>query len=164
MAVPMQPSTTEYGAYFPPGSESLYINMGLAARWPHFHFAELCCKGTGALRVHYETMDKLEYLRRLYAGPIVINSYYRSEEYNRKVGGAEASLHMAGRAVDTPLLNGSIAGRMKLIHLATVVGFRGFGLYRTFTHLDTGRTRFWHAQDMELYGDKPVQEEEYWPH
>lgn len=143
MPVPMKPSSNEWSAYFPPGFEELYEQMGFTKRWPNFTFAELACKGSGSLRVHYETMDKLQYLRNLYGGPIPVNSYYRSEEYNRQIGGAEASLHMAGRAIDTPLLNGNIAGRMKLVHLATLAGFRGFGMYEKFTHIDTGRTRFW---------------------
>lgn len=143
MAVPMKPSSTEYGMYFPPGSEDLYEHVGLKARFPHFSFAELCCKGTGSLRVHYDTLDKLEGLRRLYGGPIPINSYYRSEEYNRQVGGAEHSLHLAGRAIDTPILNGNVEGRAKLVFLATKAGFSGFGFYPRFNHIDTGRARTW---------------------
>lgn len=138
-------SNLEGWAYFPPGFEHLYEQMGFTKRWPHFTFQELACKGTGSLRVHYETMDKLEKLRQFYGGPIVIGSYYRSPDYNRSIGGAEASYHMLGRAVDTPILNGSLEGRMKLCHLATLAGFRGFGLYGSFTHIDTGRTRFWTA-------------------
>lgn len=136
-------SNLEGWAYFPPGYEQLYIDLGLAQRWPHFTFKELACKGTGSLRVHYETLDKLHKLRLAYGGPLIVNSYYRSPDYNRQIGGAPASFHMLGRAVDTPTLNGTLEGRMKLCHLATLAGFRGFGLYGSFTHIDTGRTRFW---------------------
>lgn len=164
MAVPMKPSSDQYGAYFPPGSEALYEQMGFTKRWENFTFAELMCKGTGSLRVHYETMDKLQRLRYMYGGSIRIDSYYRSAEHNAKVGGAEASLHLTGRAVDTPLLNGNLAGRMKLIHLATVCGFRGFGLYETFTHMDTGRTRFWVGDNEEKFGTGSIMDWEYYPH
>lgn len=115
---------------------------GLSERWKYFGFDELKCKGTNTLRVDYRTMDCLMALRYRY-GPIVVNSYYRSPEYNRQIGGAEASYHMLGKAVDTPTLNGSLEGRMKLCHLATLSGFEGFGLYGSFTHIDTGRMRFW---------------------
>lgn len=145
MAVPMKPSSTEYGAYFPPGAEALFNDGPWAKRWPHFSFAELRCKGTGSLRVHYDTLDNLEALRRLYGGAIPIYSYYRSEEYNRQVGGAEHSMHLAGRAIDTPLLNGDMAGRAKLVYLATKAGFTGFGFYGGFNHIDTGKARFWVA-------------------
>lgn len=137
------PSSTEWSAYFPPGFEHLYEQMGFVRRWPHFTFDELKCKGTGSLRVHYETMDKLEQLRGFYGGPIPITSYYRSPEYNRAIGGADNSMHLLGRAVDVKILHGNDIGRMRLVHLATVAGFRGFGLYDTFNHIDTGKTRFW---------------------
>lgn len=115
---------------------------GLSKRWEFFGFDELKCKGTHTLRVDYHTMDCLMALRYRY-GPIAINSYYRSPEHNREVGGAEASYHLLGKAVDTPTLNGSLEGRMKLCHLATLSGFKGFGLYGSFTHIDTGPMRFW---------------------
>lgn len=115
---------------------------GLSKRWEHFGFDELKCKGTHTLRVDYRTMDCLQALRHRY-GPIAINSYYRSPEHNRAVGGAEASYHLLGKAADTPTLNGSLEGRMKLCHLATLSGFKGFGLYGSFTHIDTGPMRFW---------------------
>lgn len=151
--VPMKPSSNEFSFYFPPGSEALYAAMGFDKRWANFTFAELCCKGTGSLRVHYETMDALQTLRNYYGGPIAVTSYYRSEEYNRQVGGAEASMHLTGRAVDTTTLNGNMAGRAKLVHLATLARFRGFGFYKGFTHIDTGRNRFWCEDDLPLFGD-----------
>lgn len=155
MAVPMKPSSNEFGMYFPPGSEQLYADMGLDKRWPNFSFRELCCKGTGSLRVHYQTLDALQVLRYK-IGPIPISSYYRSEEYNRKVGGSEASLHMAGRAIDTPRLNGNMAGRAQLVHMATLSGFSGFGFYPKFTHIDTGRTRFWVDGEPEMFAIDPL--------
>lgn len=145
MAIPLVPTNTIWTAYFPPGEQfdPLWEAQGFHKRWPNFTKQELQCKGDGSLLVHYETMDALQKLRQLYSGPIVINSYYRSEWYNRKVGGAEASYHMLGRAIDTPTLNGTLEGRMKLCHLATRAGFNGFGLYGSFTHIDTGPMRFW---------------------
>lgn len=145
------PSSNEYSMYFPPGAHALYESLGFGARWNNFTFDELKCKGTGSLRVHYETMDALQVLRNYYGGPITVTSYYRDPEYNRQVGGAEDSLHMQGRAVDTTTLNGDMAGRAKLVHLATLSRFRGFGFYRGFTHIDTGRTRFWCESNLPLF-------------
>lgn len=113
------------------------------ARWPHFQPVELRCKGSGALLIHYASMDALQRLRWAYKGPIPLNSAYRCKAYNDHVGGSENSYHMSGRAFDTPMLNGNAAGLVKLVHLATKAGFTGFGVYATFTHIDTGPFRVW---------------------
>lgn len=137
-----QTKITDTFADFVPDDFEAWHTAGFDQRWKYFTMEELRCKGTHTLKVDYRTMDCLMALRHRY-GPIVINSYYRSPEYNRQIGGAEASYHMLGRAVDTPTLNGTLEGRMKLCHLASLSGFKGFGLYGSFTHIDTGPTRFW---------------------
>lgn len=142
--ISMTPSSNEFSAYFPPGFEELYEQMGFVKRWPNFSFDELKCKGTGSLRVHYSTMDALQRLRLMIRRPIAINSYYRSPEYNERIGGAPASYHLLGKAVDTTLWNGNITGRAQLVYFATLCGFRGFGFYPTFNHIDTGPARSWH--------------------
>lgn len=155
MTFETKPYSSSYSAYFPPGFEALYEQMGFAKRWPHFTFAELACKGTGSLRVHYDTMDALERLRNM-VGPIPITSYYRSPWHNERVGGARNSYHLLGKAVDTTVLNGNIAGRLKLCHLATLAGFKGFGVYAKFTHIDTGPTRFWQDEDAPLVHSQQI--------
>lgn len=140
---------TEYGAYIPPG---ILTNPAVAdrcwefcngwKRWPNFHYRELMSKGNGALRMHYETLDALQRLRDTLRRPIPITSYYRDPAYNREVGGAEDSYHLAGRAVDTPVYSAEL-GRWSLWHHASRAGFKGLGLYKTFTHLDTGPHRVW---------------------
>lgn len=162
--ISLQPETTAWGAYFPPRHHALYEAMGFTKRWPNFSFEELCCKGTGSLRVHYDTLDNLQRLRTMLGQPIEVYSYYRSPDYNRQVGGAEDSQHLLGRALDTPLLNGNIAGRMKLVHIATLCGFRGFGFYKGFNHIDTGRSRFWFDKHMERFGDEDIKRTEIYPH
>ena len=42
----------------------------------------------------------LEVLRERSGGPVVINSGYRSQQLNRKIGGAPNSNHLTGCAVD----------------------------------------------------------------
>ncbi len=41
-----------------------------------------------------------EPLREHFGVPIVINSFFRSEELNRRIGGATRSSHMTGEAID----------------------------------------------------------------
>lgn len=42
----------------------------------------------------------LEYIREKTGQPVIINSGYRSPEVNKAVGGAQASMHLQGLAVD----------------------------------------------------------------
>lgn len=46
------------------------------------------------------TLGKLDLIREEWGRPIVINSGYRSEELNRKVGGVRNSQHIRGEAAD----------------------------------------------------------------
>lgn len=111
-------------------------------RWPNFTPNELRSKGNGDLRIHYETLDAMQQLRTWLKRPLVVSSYYRDPAYNAKVGGAENSYHLLGRAVDTPILATEL-GRLKLWYYASLAGFNGIGSYEGFTHLDTGPARQW---------------------
>lgn len=111
-------------------------------RWPNFRPAELSSKGNGDLRVHYATLDGMQKLRDRVKRAVPVSSYYRDPAYNKLVGGEEHSYHLLGRALDTTLFSAPL-GRYSLIHLATQCGFTGFGVYPTFTHIDTGPHRVW---------------------
>ena len=67
-----------------------------AWRWPSFSPAEIACRGTGAIKINTEAMDKLQALRDRLGKPLIVRSAYRSPEHNRAVGGAPASKHMQG--------------------------------------------------------------------
>lgn len=111
-------------------------------RYPNFSMDELRSKGNGDLRAHYATLDALQKLRVTLKRPIGVSSYYRDPAYNAEVRGSLESYHMAGRAVDTTAYNSKL-GQYSLIYHATQCGFRGFGIYPSFTHLDTGPHRVW---------------------
>ena len=72
-----------------------------------------------------------------------ITSAYRSPEYNAKVGGARNSMHVQGLALDIVQTGWTNAQRQNFIQQAYNAGFRGFGIYNTFTHIDIGATRAW---------------------
>jgi hypothetical protein len=79
------------------------------------------------------------------SGPIYINSGWRSVQYNDKIGGAKASQHLNGLAVDI-VWDGFAARSDKtnqFVALAKKQGFRGIGLYNSFVHLDIGPAREW---------------------
>jgi len=77
------------------------------------------------------------------AGPLKVNSAFRSEEHNRKVGGAKKSQHVHGKAFDVSTVDMSQADKIKLIGQAQAAGFRGIGIYANAMHFDIGPKRSW---------------------
>lgn len=111
------------------------------ARWPNFSPSEgnLHCPCCGEFFLDGEAFDALQAMRTIVGRPMKINSGHRCPFHNAKVGGRPRSMHKI-LAFDV-----SLAGQdpAKLLAAAKEVGFRGFGYYMTFLHLDMGRRRFW---------------------
>lgn len=68
----------------------------------HFVVDELRSKGDGTCYVRRELVGALESYRSI-VGPLTPLSAYRDPAHNRKVGGAEASMHVEGLGADVPL-------------------------------------------------------------
>jgi len=68
--------------------------------------------------------------------PLVINSAYRSPDYNKNIGGAKQSMHMSGKAVDVSTTFMTEAQKQQFIRYASEEGFGGIGVYATFVHVD----------------------------
>jgi zinc D-Ala-D-Ala carboxypeptidase len=113
-------------------------------RWPNFSPAEIACRGTGALKLHPEALDKLQALRDRLGKPLILRSAYRSPEHNRAVDGAPRSKHMDGTAFDIAMGNHD---PVAFEAAARAVGFLGFGYYPRsgFMHIDLGPARVWGA-------------------
>jgi len=113
-----------------------------AWRWPNFSPAEIACRGTGALRVDADALDRLQALRDRLGAPLIVTSAYRSPEHNARVGGAKASRHLAGQAFDISMANHDPAA---FVAAARVAGFTGIGTYprSNFVHVDIGPVRTW---------------------
>ena len=111
-------------------------------RWPSFSPAEIACRGTGAIKINTEAMDKLQTLRNRLGKPLIVRSGYRSSSHNRAVGGAKASKHMDGIAFDIAMANHD---PVAFEAAAREVGFLGFGFYPRsgFMHVDLGPARHW---------------------
>ena len=110
-------------------------------RWKNFQPKELASKSDGLLMINEDALDKLQSFRELLGKPFTPNSAYRSLAHNTKVGGSPNSMHLQGRAFDIPIGNGIT--RKDIHKYAKQVGFTGFGDYKTFVHIDTGRPRYW---------------------
>ena len=83
-------------------------------------------------------LSKLDTLRELCKIPLKINSSYRSEEYNKSIGGAPNSMHILGRAVDIAC-NNSITRCIILKH-ALNIGL-SCGIYKNWIHVDDRDTQ-----------------------
>jgi len=96
------------------------------------------------------TPDVLENLRKLTSNletirkhfgnvPIQINSGWRSEAHNAKIGGVKNSMHVKGKAADfvikgfTPV---QIAAELEKLIAAKKISQGGIGVYPNFTHYD----------------------------
>ena len=67
---------------------------------PHFKLREFQCRCCGLVKLSPELLAKLEFMREVWGGPLVLTSGYRCRAHNAAVGGAAGSLHMAGTAAD----------------------------------------------------------------
>ncbi len=115
-------------------------------RWKYFTPKELASKGNGSIKILEHALDKLERVREQLGRPLVINSAYRDPEYNARIGGARMSRHKVGDAFDISLKG---QDRHKLHRLCKDAGFTGFGLYKTFLHVDCGPRRQWGKWSQE---------------
>lgn len=113
--------------------------------WKNFTPAELACRKTGEHYHHTDSFDALQQVRSEVGRPVYINSGHRSWLHNIAVGGAPLSCHRFFAA------DISLSGFMDM--LATLyqalkrAGFKGFGFYQSFIHVDMGRGRFWFGSD-----------------
>lgn len=119
---------------------------------PHFSAEEFACKDKD--RTPYPAAwvesrlrplcELLEIIRTRLGHPMRIMSGYRTEAYNRRIGGARASQHVQGRAADIRV-DGVAPAK---VHAAVLALYRdgtlraprayigGLGEYPTFTHVD----------------------------
>ena len=106
-------------------------------RWPHFSVAELACRCDGRFcSGEYwhapDFLDALEAVRAEVGAPLVIVSGHRCRGWNAAVGGAPLSQHKT-IAADIALAGHD---RFALLAAAERAGFTGFGLGRSFLHVD----------------------------
>jgi uncharacterized protein YcbK (DUF882 family) len=91
----------------------------------HFTLGEFACHdGTDKVMVHDRLLELLEQIRAwardiMPDSVVIINSGYRTESYNAKVGGAKNSQHLYGTAADIRVAYGP-KGKQKFVEPATI--------------------------------------------
>lgn len=112
----------------------------------NFKVSEFRCKdGSDKILIDADFVrNKLQAIRDHFGASVTINSAYRTESYNAKVGGAKASYHMKGQAFDivvawhTPL---------EVAQYAQTLAIPGIIQYNTFVHVDSRATKYWARND-----------------
>lgn len=95
------------------------------------------CKMLAEVEANIEALvaDVLDPVRELFGKPIYVNSGYRCEAYNRKVGGVSRSQHIVGEAADIHCDDNA-----KLAKLIVQQGrFDQLIIYPTFLHVSYKR-------------------------
>lgn len=68
--------------------------------------------------------------------PVLVNSWYRDAEYNRRIGGVENSMHMTGGAADIVKVGLTPTEVADILERHPDADKFGIGRYKTFTHID----------------------------
>lgn len=86
-----------------------------------------------------ELAENLQIIRDELQEPIKINSAYRCENHNRKIGGSSKSQHVKGKAADIVVKNltpDEVANALDNLQQGGFIKSGGLGRYDTFTHID----------------------------
>ena len=102
----------------------------------HFNLSEFDSPdeiGSGS-KMDIDFLHKLDEARHIAQTPFKINSGYRTQEHNLKVGGRVGSSHLKGLAADIGY-NGS-RERYLILNALMQVGINRIGIAKTFIHCD----------------------------
>lgn len=116
----------------------------------NFSSTEFDCHGSGCCSTTEIDPKLVEYLQKIrdhFKAPVSINSAYRCEKHNARIGGASKSKHKYGQAADIVVKGVAPA---EVAKYAESIGIKGIGLYPTFVHIDTRTTKyFWYNHGQE---------------
>jgi len=104
--------------------------------------------GYGLCLVHPALITGFILIRRGIGVPMKIQSGFRSDPHNARIGGSPTSFHRVGMAIDLrPVVpeDEMLLVLMGMQRLATGIGMGGVRLYRekSFLHIDVGPKRTW---------------------
>ena len=104
----------------------------------YYEFDSPDVDGSGQM-MDSDILQMLDSAREIYGKPMVINSGFRTEEHNAKVGGTENSSHLKGLAVDIKCTTS--ADRWDMIDSLIKAGFNRIGVAKTFIHVDIDESK-----------------------
>lgn len=110
----------------------------------NFWLSEFACKdGTpvpdNLIETVLELAENLQVLRDALGEPIHINSGYRTEKHNKRIGGVKNSYHVKAMASDISVRNRTpkqVARKIKKLIAQGKMKKGGIGLYNGFVHYD----------------------------
>lgn len=109
----------------------------------HFRVEEFACRdGSDAILVAPRLVMVLESIRTHFGSAVVINSGYRTPQYNAKEGGAAHSQHCYGMAADISV-SGQKPETVAAFARTLMPDWGGVGVYakKGFTHIDVREKR-----------------------
>nr|DAG31397.1 MAG TPA: peptidase [Microviridae sp.] len=102
----------------------------------HFDAKEMACKdGSNEMLVSTNLIAILEKIRENFNAPVIVNSGYRTPEWNAKVDGAKDSYHMKGMAADIRI-KGVSTNRIAKYADEIMENYGGVIRYSNFVHID----------------------------
>ena len=108
---------------------------------PHFKASEFQCKDkTEELLVAQDLLNILEEIRKHFDAPVIINSGYRTPEWNSKVGGTPNSYHCKGMAADIVVKGKS--SKEVAEYANSIMEKGGIIRYTNFTHIDVREKKY----------------------
>lgn len=114
----------------------------------NFLVNEFACRdGSDLVKIDTTTVEYLQKARDHFKVPFYINSGYRNEAYNKKIGGATNSYHVKGQAVDH-----HTKGKIDLMEMAKFyesIGCKGIIVYTKsgFIHIDSRTSKYFAIND-----------------
>ena len=123
----------------------------------NFKIKEFACKdNSDKILIDLSLIEILQKLREHFNKPIIITSAYRTDTYNKSVGGATNSYHKLGRAFDIYCKNISATELASWLYKN---GVRGIGLYTErpleFVHMDSRENKYYWknngSSNMQVY-------------
>jgi len=102
----------------------------------HFNLREFDSPDSpnSGINMNPKLLEMLDDSRDIAGIPFKINSGYRTEEHNKKVGGKKNSAHLSGFAADISVT--SSLDRFTILDSLIEAGFNRIGIGNTFIHVD----------------------------